>query len=100
MQSPSEIHFRSAKRVLRYVQGTLDLGILYSRGSIQLLGYSDADWAGSDEEMRSIYGCCFTLDSGIITWFSKKQTVVGQSTAEAEYVALAKSENRAFGLGK
>ena len=40
--------------------------------------------------MRSISGCCFTLGSGIITWFSKKQTVVPQSTAEAEYVALAK----------
>ena len=94
MQSPSEIHLRSAKRVLKYIQGTLDLGILYSRGTVQLMGYSDADWAGSDEEMRSISGCCFTLESGVITWFLKKQTVVAQSTAEAEYVALAKCGNQ------
>ena len=100
MQSPSEIHLRSVKRVLRYIQGTLDLGILYSRGTIQLIGYSDADWAGSDEEMRSISGCCFTLGSGVITWFSKKQTVVAQSTAEAEYVALAKCGNQAVWLRK
>jgi len=100
MQSPSEIHLRSAKRVLRYIQGTLDLGILYSRGTTHLVGYSDADWAGSDEEMRSISGSCFTLGSGVITWFSKKQTVVAQSTAEAEYVALAKCANQAVWLRK
>ena len=100
MQSPSEMHFRCAKRVLRYIQGNLDHEILYSKGSVQLVGYTDADWAGSDEEMRSISGSCFTLGSGIINWFSKRQTVVAQSTAEAEYVAAAKSANQAVWLRK
>ena len=50
--------------------------------------------------MRSISGSCFTLGSGVITWFLKKQTVVAQSTAEAEYVALAKCANQAVWLRK
>ena len=81
MQSPSDMHFRCEKRVLRHIQGTLDHEILYSKGSVQLIGYTDADWVGSDKEMRSIYGACFTLVSGVITWHSKRQTVVAQSTA-------------------
>ena len=64
------------------------------------MGFSDADWAGSDEEMKSMSGCCFTLGSGIITWFSKKETFVAQSTAEAEYVAAAKSANQVVWLRK
>ena len=89
------MHLRCAKRVLRYVQGTIDLGILYLKGSVQVVGYSYADWAGTDEEMRSVSGCCFTLGSGIITWLSKKQTVVAQSTAKAKYVAATKIFNQA-----
>ena len=65
-----------------------------------MAGYTDTDWAGSDEEMRSISRSCFTLGSGVITWHSKRQTIVAQSTAEAEYVAAAKSTNQAVRLRK
>ena len=67
--------------MIRYIGGTLDQGILYTKGSVHLAGYTDVDWTGSDEEMRSISGSCFTLGSGVITWHSKRQTVVAQSIA-------------------
>lgn len=101
MHCPSEIHFQAAKRILRYVKETVDYGIHYTaKCPVKLLGFSDSDWAGSDEEMRSTSGGCFTIGSGVITWLSKKQSVVAQSTAEAELVAANKNANQAIWLRK
>lgn len=101
MQSPSEIHLRGAKRILRYIGGTSDYGVKFARvTAVKLLGFSDSDWAGSSEDSRSTSGMCFTLGSGIITWHSKKQSVVAQSTAEAEYIAASMAANHAVWLRK
>ena len=89
LECPSEAHWICAKRVLRYVKGTLEKGITYSCGekSNQLVAYSDASWASEVESRKSVSGVCLTLNGGIIGWKSKKQTIVTDSTTYAEYVA-------------
>ncbi|GLT43009.1 hypothetical protein SLA2020_169860 [Shorea laevis] len=101
MQSPSEIHLKGAKRILRYVKGTIDFGVMYSRSDeIKLLGFTDSDWAGSEDDMKSTSGCCFSIGSGMISWCSRKQDTVAQSTAESEYIAAADAANQAIWIRK
>lgn len=74
MQAPTEHHYKAAKRILRYIRDTIDFGIIYNRAiSVKLLGFSDNDWVGNDEDMKSILGHCFTVRTGMISWSSKRQ---------------------------
>ncbi|KAK2977872.1 hypothetical protein RJ640_020216 [Escallonia rubra] len=99
MLKPSRIHYGAAKRVLRYIQGTLDFGIMYKKNEkLQLSGFCDSDWAGSVDDMRSTSGYAFSLGSGMFSWASKKQQTVAQSSAEAEYVAAAVATSQAIWL--
>lgn len=101
MQNPSELHLKVAKRVLRYVKGSIDLGIWLKRnGSTKLVGYTDSDWAGSHEDMKSTSGYVFLIGSNAFSWNSRKQETVAQSTAEAEYIAAASAVNQAIWLRK
>ncbi|CAL2249531.1 unnamed protein product [Prunus armeniaca] len=99
MQNPSQIHYGAAKRILRYLQGTIDYGIWYKpTTNPRLFGYTDSDWAGSVDDMKSTSGYAFTIGSGIFSWSSKKQETVALSSAEAEYVATASSACQAIWL--
>lgn len=99
MEEPSQIHYGAAKRVLRYVQGTVDYGIFYSIAEkSSLIGYTNSDWAGCQDDMKSTSAYVFSLVSGICSWASKKQIVVAQSSAEAEYVAAAKATSQVVWL--
>ncbi|KAK2973116.1 hypothetical protein RJ640_027088 [Escallonia rubra] len=90
MQNPTNHHFQLVKRILRYVHGTLGHGIrLLSQGSLDLYGFSDADWAGCPNTRRSTTGFCTFLGSNCISWSAKKQATVARSSTEAEYRALA-----------
>ncbi|XP_047267545.1 secreted RxLR effector protein 161-like [Capsicum annuum] len=92
-------HFRAAKRVIRYVKGTLNFGIkFYANQKHVLQGYSDSDWGGSSEDMKSTSGYCFNLGSTVFSWCSKKQKIVAQSTAEAEFIAATAAANQALWL--
>ncbi|KAK4381284.1 Retrovirus-related Pol polyprotein from transposon RE1 [Sesamum angolense] len=64
----------------------------------KLVGYTDSDWAGSVDDMKSTSGYTFSLGSGIFSWASKKQATVAQSSAEAEYIAAAATSNQAIWL--
>ncbi|CAL9015698.1 unnamed protein product [Prunus brigantina] len=100
MTSPTKKHMGVARRVLRYVQGTLSYGIEYVRNqSATLVGFCDADWAGSEDDSRSTSGYAFSFGSGAFSWASVKQnTVALSSTAEAEYVSASEATSRTIWL--
>ncbi len=70
------------KRIFRYLKGTAELRLLYSKeAGSELCGYSDADWAGDLDDRKSTSGYLFMLGGAAISWKSKKQTAVALSTA-------------------
>ena len=74
--------------IVKYVNGTPNYGLWYSKDSNAcLVGYSDADWAGSVDDRKSTSGGCFYLGNNLVSWMSKKQNSVSLSTAEAMYIA-------------
>ena len=85
---PKESHLTLVKRIFRYLKGTPNLGLWYPRESpFELIGYSDADYAGCKIDRKSTSGTCQFLGNRLVSWFSKKQNSVSTSTAEAEYIA-------------
>ncbi|KAL0402193.1 UNVERIFIED_CONTAM: Retrovirus-related Pol polyprotein from transposon RE2, partial [Sesamum latifolium] len=99
MQSPSQVHYGAAKRILRYLRGMKVFGIWYtSTNDARLGGYPDCDWAGSANDLKSTSGYTFSLGSGILSWASKKQTIVAQFLAKAEYIATVATSNQATWL--
>ncbi|KAK9675528.1 hypothetical protein RND81_11G012900 [Saponaria officinalis] len=88
---PTKSHWLAAKRILRYIKGTTDLGVFYRKGesNFKLLAFTDSDYAGDLDDRRSTSGFVFMLGYGAISWGSKKQPVVALSTTEAEYIAAA-----------
>ena len=72
---------------MRYLKGTVDYRLKYEANQkINLEGYVDSDWAGNDIDKKSTLGCCFSMGSVVISWFSKNHSCVALSTVEAEYV--------------
>ena len=98
--NPSEAHFTAAKRVLRYLKGTVDWGLRYQCKSDELVGYSDADFAGDEDDRHSTTGNVFLLAGSAVSWLSRKQRIVALSTAEAEYVALSSATQEIVSLRK
>nr|XP_028946361.1 uncharacterized protein LOC114820143 [Malus domestica] len=84
-----ESHFIARKRILRYLKGTVDYGIQFSKGDLDLHAFSDADWAGDPNDRNSTTGLVVYLGSSLISWSSKKQITVSKSSIEAEYRALS-----------
>ena len=74
MKNPSKEQFTGAKRVLRYVKGTLNFGLTYKKGrELSLIGYSDNDYGGDSVDRKSTSGAFFFLGDNIVTWISQKQ---------------------------
>jgi hypothetical protein len=85
--NPGEVHRKGAKKALRYCQGTKEIMLRYKRSEkLEIVGYSDADFAGCVDSRKSTSGYIFTLTGGAILWKSSKQTLVASSTMQAEYV--------------
>ncbi|GKU89065.1 hypothetical protein SLEP1_g3256 [Rubroshorea leprosula] len=94
MSAPGKLHLVAIKRVLRCIKGTYELGLWFdSNQQGRLQRYVDSDWAGSMEDMISTTSYVFSFGSGSFSWNSKKQDVVAQSIAEAEYLAVGAAAN-------
>nr|XP_028955049.1 uncharacterized protein LOC114823790 [Malus domestica] len=91
MGHPTTAHMEAVKRILRYLKGSLGMGLRLTSSSqpFRLIAYSDADWAGCPGTRRSTTGFCIFLGDNLISWCAKKQRTVSRSSAEAEYRALA-----------
>lgn len=86
--SPRESHLKAVKRIIRYVAGTTNLGLWFSKDTnLSLTGFMDSDWGGDLDGRQSTSGGCCYLGNNLISWHSKKQCCVTLSTAETEYVA-------------
>jgi hypothetical protein len=99
MQTPHESHWKEAKRILRYVRGTVQFGIHYSsRETPLLVGFTDSDWADDPDDQKSTAGYVFNLGSGPVTWACKKQQAISLSSAEAEYRATINASQESLWL--
>ncbi|KAL7997789.1 putative reverse transcriptase, RNA-dependent DNA polymerase [Plasmopara halstedii] len=100
---PSSKHVGAIKRVLRYLIGTCDYGIKYTKRGrdesdrvITLSGFCDSDWGSDPETRKSTSGSVFTLAGGAVAWMSRRQPIIALSTAEAEYVAACEASMEAM----
>ncbi|KAL0322924.1 UNVERIFIED_CONTAM: Retrovirus-related Pol polyprotein from transposon RE1 [Sesamum angustifolium] len=90
LQHPRVPHWDTAIYLLRYLQGTPDLGLFFpANTSLQLCAYSDSDWASCPDSRRSLTGYCVFLGGALISWKTKKQVTVSRSSVEAEYCSMA-----------
>ncbi|KAM1091216.1 hypothetical protein ACFX2J_018527 [Malus domestica] len=90
MHAPTSVHMQIVKRILRYLKASVGRGILMTKNdSTAIMGYTDADWAGHSLDRKSTTGFCTFVGGNLVTWRSKKQSVVARSSAEAEYRAMA-----------
>jgi hypothetical protein len=101
MHSPTENHWSTVKRILRYLKGSVKHGLLIKQASATVLhaytdatmhditAYSDADWAGCPDNRRSTGGYAIYLGSNLVSWSARKQKTVSRSSTESEYKALA-----------
>ena len=95
---PNEAHLTAMKRIFRYLKGTVDHVLKYEKKDAVLVGYSDVDWAGDQDDRHSTTGNLFIMSGSPISWLSKKQPMVSLSTSEAEYVALSVATQEAVWL--
>jgi hypothetical protein len=98
LHAPCSTHWTAAKRVLRYLQGTSDHGLFYTKGPLQLNAFCDSDWAGCPDDRRSTTGFAVFLGDCLISWSAKKQAVVSRSSTEAEYRSLSTTTAELFWL--
>ncbi|XP_055589582.1 uncharacterized protein LOC129741816 [Uranotaenia lowii] len=92
VSAPTEMDWTAAKRVVRYLKGTMELRLRFESGKEWgLIGNSDSDWAGDHASRRSTTGFLFFYGSGPIAWASRRQSCVSLSSMEAEYMALSET---------
>nr|GEU39765.1 hypothetical protein [Tanacetum cinerariifolium] len=90
MHDPREPHLNAMKRILRYLRGTTNLGLqLFWSTTLQLIAYSDADWAGCPATHRTTSRYRVFLGDNLLTWSSKHQDMLSRSSAEAKYRGVA-----------
>ncbi|KAJ1518951.1 hypothetical protein ONE63_011439 [Megalurothrips usitatus] len=95
----SEEHWVAAKRVLRYLKGSLTLSLCYRKSDQHLKIYADANWGNCNLDEKSTTGFISIYASSPISWESRKQKSVALSTTEAEYVAMSEATKESVYLG-
>ena len=86
--NPKVSHLNAVKRIIKYISGTCDYGLFYSKESnLSLVRFSNSDWASNADDRKSTTGGCFYVGANLVAWMSKKQNFLSLSIAEAEYIA-------------
>ena len=86
---PKESHLIAVKRIIRYIKGTIGMGLWYPKiREFSMTNFSDADYAGCRVDRKSTNETCQFLGNCLVSWSSKKQNSVALSTAKVEYVAV------------
>jgi len=99
LSDPGLDHWKAVKKVFRYLQGTKDHMLTFKKSDqLQVIGYSDSDFAGCPDDRKSTSGFIFMMAGGAISWKSVKQTLTATSTMEAEYVACYEATCQAVWL--
>ena len=81
-------HLNAVKRIIKYVGGTCDYGLFYSKESnLSLTRFFYSDWVGNADDKKSTTSGCFYVGANFVTWMSKKKNFMSLSTAETEYIA-------------
>lgn len=95
--NPSPLHCKYLQRIMRYLTGTLDVGLVFRRNTQDdIVGYSDSDYAGTKDRRRSTGAYVFMLTGALISHRSKLQSTVAMSTCEAEYMAMTEAAKEAI----
>jgi hypothetical protein len=92
MHDPREGHIDVVYQILRYLKSAPGKGLIFRKNghlNIVIEGYCDSNWASCSDDRKSTSGYCMFIGDNLVSWKSKKQTVVARSTAEAEYRAMA-----------
>ena len=99
LSNPGMDHWKAAKRVMRYLQRTKGYMLTYRRSDrLEIIGYSDSDFAGCQDSRRSTSDYVYLLAGGAISWRSAKQNFVASSTMAAEFVACYEASNHEIWL--
>ena len=101
MHDPGKGHWEAVKWVLRYIKGTIDVGLVFekdSTGKQECIRYVDSDYVGDLDKCRSTIGYVFTLSQAPVSWRSILLSTVALSTIEAEYMAMTESMKEAIWL--
>jgi hypothetical protein len=102
MERPTVEHQGAVKRILRYVAGTLDYGLHFTKvlGSTHFIGYCDSDLTGDIDKGKSTSGTLFFLVNCLVSWQSIKKKVVALSSCEVEYIATSTIATQALWLSR
>ena len=99
--NPKESHLVYVKRIIHYINGTLDYGLWYPYDSfLVIVGYSDADRVGNVEDRKNTFGACFLVGDCLMAWLSKKQNFVSLSTTEDEYIVVGSCSTQLLWMKK
>ena len=99
LSNPGMDHWKAAKRVLRYLQRTKDFMLTYRRSDqLEIIGYTDSDFAGCQDSMKSTSGYVYLLAGGAVSWKSAKQSLIASSTMAAEFIACYEASNHGIWL--
>ena len=92
LSQPRHPHMQAALHLLRYLKGSIGVGLFYPANStLCLKAYTDADWARCMSSRKSLTGYCLFLGDSLISWKTKKQKTVSKSSAESEYRAMSET---------
>lgn len=96
--SYDDTHWKHLKRILKYLSGTKNYGLVFTKDDSYIEGYADADWASDAKDRKSFSGYCFKLSGTVVSFECRKQRNVALSSTEAEYISMSEASKEAIYL--